>query len=191
MVADPAALHLRLAGAGAILGFRGRMDDRRLDRHGELAGRDEVLRVRRYHAPDGPPRSVITWKGPVSRSPEGHKLRQEVDLAVEPGGDPLRVLEALGYQVTQAIDRYVEYHDLHGATVRLEWYPRMDVLVEVEGTTEAIEAAIASLGMPRGDFLPDALAEFAARYAARTGQPPVLDLAGLEGESPSWPEAPR
>jgi len=130
----------------------------------------------------------MTWKGPVSRSPEGHKLRQELDLPLEPGGDPLRVLEALGYLMTQAIDRYVEYHTLEGATVRLEWYPRMDVLVEVEGTLEAIEAAITVLGMPRDDFLPDALAEFAARWAARTGQRPVLDLMGLDGEPPGWPE---
>jgi len=188
VVADPAALRRRLADAGAVPGFRGRMDDRRMDRHGELAGRDEVLRVRRYRAPGEPPRSVMTWKGPVSRSPEGHKLRRELDLPLEPGGDPLRVLEALGYLVTQAIDRYVEYYTLEGATVRLEWYPRMDVLVEVEGTVVAIEAAITALGMPRDDFLPDALAEFAARWAARTGRQPVLDLMGLDGEPPEWPE---
>ncbi len=33
---------------------------------------------------------------------------------------------------------------LRGASARLEWYPRMDVLMEIEGTAAAIESAIAA-----------------------------------------------
>ncbi len=83
VIPDPEALRGRLRSAGAIAGFRGRMTDRRYDRAGELAARDEVLRIRTYHHPNGGTESVLAWKGATSRSPEGYKLRQEIELAVQ------------------------------------------------------------------------------------------------------------
>ena len=53
VVPDPEALRARLRRGGAIPGFRGRMTDRRYDRAGDLAARDEVLRIRTYHHPNG------------------------------------------------------------------------------------------------------------------------------------------
>ena len=82
VVPDPEGLRARLRSAGAIAGFRGRMTDRRYDRGGELAARDEVLRIRTYHHPDGTTESVLAWKGPTGRSPDGYELRQEIELAV-------------------------------------------------------------------------------------------------------------
>ena len=63
----------------------------------------------------------------------------------------------------------VAQYQVGGATVRFETYPRMDVLVEVEGTPETIEAAIEVLGMQRGVFSAERLAAFVERFEERTG----------------------
>src|SRR5713226_6321822 len=65
-VEDPAALERLLLRAGAEVAFRGAMVDRRFDRGGVLAQRDEVLRLRLYQPPAGPAAGVLSWKGPVS-----------------------------------------------------------------------------------------------------------------------------
>ena len=63
-----------LAGAGWIRVFAGSMRDWRLDSDTKaLERRDEVLRLRRYEAPDRPSRSVLAWKGPV-RTENGFKV---------------------------------------------------------------------------------------------------------------------
>jgi hypothetical protein len=98
----------------------------------------------------------------------------------------LALFQALGYGVVQAIDRYVEVYRLGDTVARFEWYPRLDVLVEIEGPPEGIERVIAAAALPRRACLPDPLAAFAARYEARTGRPAVLSEAALEGDCPSW-----
>ena len=177
VVPDLAALSARLVAAGGRLQFRGRMSDRRYDRGGELTARDEVLRVRSYHRADGRTEAVLGWKGPVRRSPDGYKQREELELPVAsgpPAAPPDALLTVLGYEVVHAIDRDVEVYDLDGATVRLERYPRMDPLLEIEGGPAAIERAIRASGIARDAFTADSLAEFVRRYEARTGQAAVL-----------------
>jgi adenylate cyclase class IV len=174
VVSDPGAFRERLRAAGAVPRFMGRMTDLRYDRAGELATRDEVLRVRIFHHPDGG-EAILAWKGPSMRSPEGYRLREEIELPVSrPHADPGRLLVALGYQPVHAVEREVEVYRLGGATARLETYPRMDVLLEVEGEPEAIEHAIAASGIPRSEFTADSLAEFVRRFEARSGQAAVL-----------------
>ena len=177
VIPDPAALRARLVAAGGRLQVHGRMSDRRYDRGGELTARDEVLRVRSYHHADGRTEAVIGWKGPVRRSPDGYKQREELELPVTSGAraaPPDALLAALGYEVVHVVDREVEVYDLDGATVRLEQYPRMDPLLEVEGDPAAIEHAIRASGIRRDAFTADSLAEFVRRYEARTGQAAVL-----------------
>jgi adenylate cyclase class IV len=178
VIPDPAALRERLRAAGAEVRFRGRMSDRRYDKAGELAGRDEVLRVRSYYHEDGQVQSVLGWKGPVRRSPEGYKQRRELELTIERGdgadSTPHALLTALGYAPVHAIDRMVDVYVLDAATVRLEQYPRMDPLVEVEGSPAAIERAIQQTGIDRAAFTADSLADFVRRFEARTGQPALL-----------------
>jgi predicted adenylyl cyclase CyaB len=182
VVPDPEALRVRLRSAGAIAGFRGRMTDRRYDRAGELAARDEVLRIRTYHHPQGFTESVLAWKGATGRSPEGYKLRQEIELAVQSEhGAAERLLAAMGYAPVHLIERDVEIYRVEEATVRLERYPEMDSLVEVEGSPEAIERAIEVTGIPRRTFTPEALNEFVRRYEARTG-----GRARLSAEGGAW-----
>ena len=186
-VPDPALLRRHLVESGAEPHFRGLMEDRLFDRDATLKGRDQVLRVRTWRPDGAPPRAQLAWKGPTRRSPEGFKLRDELEFSVEGDvGAPTHLLTALGYGVWRAIDRFVEVYRVHGAEVRLEWYPRMDVLVEVEGTSEAIEAALGVTGLPRAAFEPEPLAEFIRRYEARTGETAVLAVAELTEGRPLW-----
>jgi predicted adenylyl cyclase CyaB len=174
VVSDPSAVRARLRAAGAVPRFMGRMTDLRYDRAGELASRDEVLRVRTFHRPDGD-EAILAWKGPTTRSPEGYKLRDEIELPIpSAAGDPGRLLTALGYRPVHAVDREVEVYRLGAATVRLESYPHMDVLLEVEGEPAAIEQAIAASGIPRSEFTADPLAEFVRRFEERSGKAAVL-----------------
>jgi len=177
VIPDPDALRARLLAAGAMVRFHGRMSDRRYDRPGgELTLRDQVLRVRTFHHADGRATALVAWKGPVERSPEGYKRRAEIELPVAGGdrGAPDALLSALGYQVVHAIDREVEVFELAGATVRIERYPRMDPLLEIEGRPDAIERAVAATGIPRADFTADSLTEFVRRYELRSGHEAVL-----------------
>jgi len=189
VVGDPAALEARLDARGAVRGFRGRMSDRRYDVPSRaLEAEDRVLRVRAFGpAPGSPGRQAeLAWKGPTRRE-DGYKVREELQVVVDDASSAATILARLGFCVTDAIDRCVEFFSLEGAALRLEWYPRMDVLLEVEGEPPAIEAAVTASGVPRADFLPDRLLDFAARYRQRTGRVPALNLASLGGEAPAWP----
>ncbi len=171
VVHDPDACRARLLAAGAAPRFTGRMTDLRYDRAAELTSRDEVLRVRTFHHEGGRIESILAWKGPTRRSPDGYKLREEIELPISGLDDPGRLLTALGYRPVHAIDRNVEIYGLGAASVRLETYPHMDVLLEIEGEPDAIERAIAASGIPRGEFTADSLAEFIRRFEQRTGTP--------------------
>jgi len=168
-VEDPAAVAAALRRAGASPEFRGAMRDRRLDRKNKLTERDEVLRLRVYEPADGSAAwGVLGWKGPVSAR-NGYKHRAETETRVADARAALAILERLGYEVILAIDRRIETWRLGGAVCRLEWYPAMDVLLEVEGEPAAIEKAAAATGLPRNQFLTESLPFFVAQYEARTG----------------------
>jgi hypothetical protein len=160
--------------------------DRRLDRNRSLTRLDQLLRLREWTPAGGAGRAVVGWKGPATVSGEGYKHREEVEYDVNDIAAALAVFGALGYRLAQAIDRYVEVYELAGSHARLEWYPRLDVLLEVEGPPAGIERLIAASGLPRSAYLPDSLAAFAARYETRTGRPAVLAETGLTGEAPTW-----
>ena len=158
----------RLEKAGAKLSFAGRMSDRRYDVESrELAGRDEVLRVRRYQS-SGSSKTYLDWKGP-NEIQDVYKIREEVSTPVEDFDALDQILSRLGFIVTMEIDREVVQYDLGGATIRFETYPRMDVLVEVEGSPDSIESVIETLGIARGQFCTDRLATFVGRFEQRTG----------------------
>ena len=162
-----------VVGRGGSLVYEGRLEDRRYDTADEaLAARDEVLRVRTYWH-DGQPETALEWKGPRTIE-DGYRVREEQSVTAGSRETLELILRQLGYQVTRAIDRHIVQFDLEGATVRFERYPRMDVLVEVEGDPDAIERAIEALGLPRAGFNGDSLATFARRYEARTGDRALL-----------------
>jgi len=169
--------------AGATLAFAGRLEDRRYDTDARsLATRDIVLRLRTYRNADGA-RAELEFKGATSYE-RGYKVREEIGSTVADPESVALVLAGLGYIVTRAIDREIEQFELDETIVRFERYPRMDDLVEVEGEPDALERAIATLGLPRATFSADRLTDFAMRYEARTGQRSALADAELSGNAP-------
>lgn len=181
VVPDPDATRRALLAAGAQLTFKGALHDVRYDRDGAFILRDEVVRFRTYLPTEGAPRAQLGWKGPTRRSPEGFKEREERELDTS-GGDPASFLAALGFAEVHRIDRYIEMYDLAGGVARLEWYPRMDVLIEVEGDAASIEAIIRAIGLPRASFTSEALTSFTARYDGRhPSAPSLVAQAGWKG----------
>jgi adenylate cyclase class IV len=169
-VENPDAVRKAILAAGAELVYRGAMMDRRFDRRGRLERRDEVVRLRVYHPADKSPEwGVLGWKGPVQRRGE-YRLREEWESRVDDPKAVLVILRHMGYKISVRVDRAVEQYRLGEATLRLEWYPAMDVLMEVEGEPEAIEQAIAATGLARDTFLPESLPYFTAAYEERTGR---------------------
>lgn len=169
--------------AGARLSFTGRLEDRRYDTpERDLSSRGEVLRVRVYHA-EGQERAEIGWKGPTSQE-SGYKVREELGASTPDAAAMALILRRLGYVVCQAIDREIVQYDLSGTTIRFERYPRMDDLVEVEGTPAGIERAVAALGIPRSEFTAERLPRFVRRFEERTGQRAAICLADLEHVAP-------
>lgn len=165
---DLAGTRQRLEAAGAQLTFEGRLSDRRYDVESlEITERDEVLRVRRYEA-SGSSTTYLDWKGPTETQ-DVYKVREEISTLVEDSESLEQILARLGFVVAMEIDREIAQYTLGGATIRFETYPRMDVLVEVEGEPAAIEQAIEASGMARGLFNSDRLPSFIARFEQRTG----------------------
>ena len=167
--------------AGGKVVFAGRLEDRRWDTPDRaMFAKDHVLRVRVYRG-GGHLRAEMDWKGPTRRDGT-YKLREELATSV---GDPEAleaILTELGYEVSIAIDRVIAQYDLAGTMIRFEHYPRMDDLVEVEGTPEQIEQAITVLGLARDGFTTDRLPDFVHRYEARTGERAALSDADLTGD---------
>ena len=170
----------RLADAGWRLSFEGLMSDRRIDTPGRsLEGRDEVLRIRCMTSVSGESRTLLGWKGPASEE-HGYKVRPELETVVQDTETAVAILESLGYsEVILAIDRHVAVYEKGRVSARIETYPAMDVLVELEGDPDRIEARFADLGLPREDWKPWPLDEFVRRYEERTGSE-----ARLSGEIP-------
>lgn len=169
-VEDPDALRRKLIAAGAELEYRGAMLDRRFDRKERLKERDEVVRLRVYHPADHSREwGILGWKGPVGNR-DGYKHREEWESRVDDPRAVLVVLRHLGYKIVTRIDRAIEQYRLGEATLRLEWYPAMDVLLEVEGLPDDIERAIATTGLPREAFLAESLPYFKEAYEQRTGR---------------------
>lgn len=167
--------------AGGTLTWAGRLLDRRYDTpEHSLAHRDHVLRLRVYEG-KRESRAELDWKGPTGHS-DGYKVREELGVHVAEHDVLADMLARLGYVVTVEIDREIAQYELGGATVRFERYPRLDDLVEVEGTPEQIERAIVALGMPREGFTTERLPDFVRRYEARTGTRAALCQSDLHGE---------
>jgi hypothetical protein len=175
-VDDPDSARARLEAAGAVLQFEGDLSDRIYDTaDGRLKNRDQVFRLRTYTDSTGTT-SHIDWKGPTSHE-DGFKIREELTTGITECGAAASILERLGYHVTSSIDRWISQFELSTQSggeapvvIRFERYPRMDVLVEVEGAPEGIEHAIRVLAIPRELFSAGRLADFVAAFEARTGE---------------------
>lgn len=169
-IENPEAVRQALIAAGAELVYRGAMLDRRFDRKGRLEQRDEVVRLRVYRPADRSAQwGVLGWKGPVGNR-DGYRHREEWESRVDDPKAVRVVLRQLGYKTVLRIDRQIELYRLGEATLRIEWYPAMDVLLEVEGPPDDIERAISLTKLPRAAFLPESLPYFTAAFEKRTGR---------------------
>jgi predicted adenylyl cyclase CyaB len=169
-VEDPDAVRIAIVAAGAQLVYRGAMLDRRFDRKDRLRERDEVVRLRVYHPADRSGEwGMLGWKGPVGTR-DGYRHREEWESRVDDPRAVLVVLRRLGYKIVLRVDRAIEQYQLGEATLRLEWYPAMDVLLEVEGAPDEIERAIGATGLARDAFLAESLPYFKEAYEKRTGR---------------------
>jgi len=178
--AEAADARARLVAAGAVLVYEGRLEDRRYDMPDRsLALRDHVLRLRVYRSDTIT--TSLDFKGPTGYA-DGFKVRDELTVNAQ---DPVAladILEAMGYIITREIDREITQFTHAGATVRFERYPRMDVLIEVEGDPDAIERAIQTLGLPRERFTSERLPDFVLKFESRTGERAALCDRELRGE---------
>lgn len=180
VVADPDAVVATLRAGGAAPVMEGRLSDTRYDTSDRaLVARDHVLRLRELTGGTHPFAS-IDWKGPTQYE-DGYKVREELSSTAGDAAALASILERLGYVVIREIHRDIRQFRFHGASVRIERYPRMDALIEVEGEPSAIEAAIDGLKMPRAGFTAERLTDFVARFELRTGTRAALcdrELAG-------------
>lgn len=172
-VEDLDATRARIERAGATLAVHARLRDRIYDSAtGELSAQDIVLRLRRYET-DTSVEAHLDWKGPTARE-NGFKVRSELTTGVSDPAALATMLEKLGYRIVGAIDReIIQYSladDADTVSIRFEVYPRMDTLVEVEGSTAGIEKAVSLLGISRDRFSADRLVDFVRAYELRTGQ---------------------
>jgi adenylate cyclase class IV len=178
--AELAAARARLEAAGAELMYEGRLEDKRYDTTDRtLAAQDHVLRLRVYRG-----ESVVTsldFKGPTTYA-DGFKVREEHTVGADDPVALARILEAMGYVITREIDREIAQYRHAGAVIRFERYPRMDILVEVEGEPEAIERAILTLEMEREGFTTERLPDFVLKYESRTGERAAICDRELLGE---------
>ena len=152
----------------------------------ERMQQDSVSMYRLIRQEESETRATLDWKGPTTYE-GGYKVRQELSTPVADADAFAQILGRLGFVVTMEIDREVRQYALGGATIRFERYPRMDVLVEVEGEPEAIERAIGATGLPRDAFTADRLSAFVSRFEARTGQRAALSDRALRGEPAAVP----
>lgn len=164
------ALRERLAESGWRLAFEGRMSDRRYDTpERRLERRDEVLRLRRLASSEGGTRTVLGWKGPAAEE-GGYKVRPELEAEVDDERTAEEILRRLGYtEVTLAIDRRICLYEKGDVCARVEMYPVMDTLVELEGDPAEVEGRLDDLGLPRSAWKPWPLQEFIRRFELRTG----------------------
>ncbi|MGH7720622.1 MAG: class IV adenylate cyclase [Gemmatimonadaceae bacterium] len=180
VVRDWEEVRRRLHAAGARPVFAGTLEDRRYDSADRSMGaRDELLRVR-VMRDGGRARVELGWKGPTGYR-DGYKVREEIQTLADDPDALVTIVERLGFVLVQQIDREIEQFELHGATVRLERYPRMDDLVEVEGAPDAIERAVSALGIARAEFTSERLPAFVRRYEQRTGERAALSGGELSG----------
>lgn len=180
-------LRARLHRHGHSPDFAGQMIDRRFDRDGEFTRANEVVRVRSFELADGSHREVLGWKGPTRVNDAGYKSREELESTISGGATAAMILRKLHFEAVHEITRYVEVFSVGDATVRLEWYPDCDTLVEIEGDGPAIEQAIVVTGLARETFSAEPLATFAARFTDRTGRAARLTLNDPTEYPEHWP----
>lgn len=118
---------------------------------------DEAVRIRR-ETRDGETRATVTYKGPLVET--ASKTRAEYETAVADGEAMARLLEALGFERFETVEKRRERFEHDGYTVALDRVRGLGAYVEVETAAEpgAVESAregavalLADLGLDAAD----------------------------------------
>ncbi|NOK12182.1 class IV adenylate cyclase [Corallococcus exercitus] len=168
VVDDVTLRRRRVEEAGGTLRFAGTMVDRYYQFASQPPEGGQRLRVRTYQSP-GNGWAELTWKGPA-RLEQGYKEREELTTRVGDEATLRHILERSGFTPHDHVTRDIAWYTFGAATLRFEQFPRMDMLLEVEGPPEHIERAIHATGIPRSRFTTDPLAVFIHRFETRTGK---------------------
>ena len=109
----------------------------------------QILRIRQYG-----PKWVVTHKSvPSGLTAEGrHKQRVETETVIEDGPVMAKIFEALGYGPVFVYEKWrTEWEHAQGHCVVDE--TPLGVYVELEGSSEWIDAAAVSLGIGEGEYI--------------------------------------
>lgn len=134
-----------------------------------LSGNKQKLRLRMYDNQ----RTVITWKS-KKRGSSLYKEEYEHEVEIGDFETMMYILKQLGYRLIFRIDRRVELYRMRDVIIRLEFFPEMDDLVEIEGPHDQLEELIRELGLRRSDFHNKGQEHFFGAYEERTGRKPRL-----------------
>ena len=149
----------RLTAAGFVLAHPAALESNQLwDRDGELLARDSALRVRRYGET-----ALLTWKGPKVADPR-LKIRPERETGVEDPEALEAILQALGYQPVLAMAKTRAIYRRDDLEACLDETP-FGPFLELEGDRDAIDAAMAELGLDPDQIEPRS---YAALYTGRS-----------------------
>jgi adenylate cyclase class 2 len=99
---------------------------------------DEAFRVRRETDDEGT-ETRVTYKGPLVE--ESSKTREEFETGVEDGETMERMLEELGFEPFEAVEKRRERFACEGYTVTLDTVAGLGEYVEVETEAADIEPA--------------------------------------------------
>jgi adenylate cyclase class 2 len=126
-----------------------------------------VLRVRIESG-----KSVLTFKGPVQRSPM--KLREEIETLVGDGETLLECFDHLGYFVWFRYQKYREEYALGDVVLAIDETP-IGVFVEIEGGEHGIGEAARLLGKSADEYVLDSYRGLFMEHRRANGLP-VTDM---------------
>ncbi len=115
----------------------------------------------------------LCWKGPISVDKQT-KIREEIEVGVKNVEPLIKIFEKLGFQNTRFYERYFETYLLYDVKIRIEQFPIMDILFEIEGEQHLINRAVTHLDISKDVFGPKTLVSFIKEYEIRNGTPAKL-----------------
>ena len=104
----------------------------------DFAETDEALRLRR-ESREGDRESRVTYKGPLVEAES--KTREEHETGVADAGTMATILEELGFEAVESVEKTRERFRLEGYTVTLDAVTGLGEFVEVETEAERVEPA--------------------------------------------------
>ncbi|MDI6718934.1 MAG: class IV adenylate cyclase [Methanomicrobiales archaeon] len=171
-VADLDAVRARLKARGSRLSGRSVERDVYYNApHRDFGETDEALRMR-YAGSS----CVVTYKGP-KRPGSGLKVRDELNVGVEPGGEFEQILRNLGFRAVHEVVKTREVYAVPGATVMLDEVEDLGSFVEIEASAglgevpaaDRVNRLVEELGLPK-EYVPLSYLELAlARDRASPG----------------------